>query len=97
MRPPAPNAVIKVALSMAPGALRVGDVEQRHEDQRFRDHVGAVGEVLHADRVLVCAVRVASQPTSMKAPRIRNQLKPSMKLRDLVRRGRIRTTPARPE
>ena len=34
---------------------------------------------------LVCAVRVASQPTSMKAPRIRNQLKLSMKLRDLVR------------
>ena len=48
--PPAPNAVTKVALSIAPGALRIGDVEQGHENQRFRNHVRAVGEVLHADR-----------------------------------------------
>ncbi len=29
--------------------LRVGDVEQRHEDQRFGNDVRPVGEILHAD------------------------------------------------
>ncbi len=29
--------------------------------------------------VLVCAVRVANHPVSMKAPRINSQLKPNMK------------------
>jgi hypothetical protein len=31
-------------------SLCIGDIEQRHEDQGFRNHVGRIGEVLHADR-----------------------------------------------
>jgi len=59
--------------------LRVGEVQERKRYQSLGDHVDRVGEVLAWPiDVLVCAVRVASHPVSMKAPRISIQLKLNM-------------------